>query len=133
MKKLSLLLLILFVLNGIINSQSLKRSGEYYYVMNHNNRDTIYSILVNNDKIIDTTKIYSRIKSNKYFYIKDTSYYETGRFRKKSSKSAKLKIQNHFIMKKTGIWKERYPEYEYIKYFGLIILYSSDKLPSKRK
>ena len=127
MKKYYVFIFILLILIGGLKSQNLKRTGDYYYVMNRNNRDTIYSILIINGKIVDTLRIYSKIKSNKYLYIKDSNQYETGRFCIKSTKNNQFEIPNHFIMDKIGIWKDRYPDHVYIHYFGLFINYSKIK------
>lgn len=127
MKKYYVFIFILLILIGGLKSQNLKRTGDYYYVMNRNNRDTIYSILIINGKIVDTVRIYTKIKSNKYLYIEDSNRYEVGRFCIKSTKNKQFEIPNHFVMDKIGIWKERYSDHEYINYFGLIINYSTIK------
>jgi hypothetical protein len=125
MKRYCVLILILFIFLGSIKSQNLKRIGVCYYVMNQNNKDTIYSILVIDGKITDTVRIYLKIKSNKYSYIKDSNQYEIGRFCIKSSKNNQFEIPNHYIMDKIGIWKEKHLEYEYLNYFGLLFNYST--------
>lgn len=127
MKKKYILVSILILFVGGLKSQNFKRSGEYYYVMDRNNKDTIYEILVVNDEIADTTRIYTKIKSNKYQYFLDSNRYEIGHFYVRLFKKYQYDIPNHLTMEKIGIWIDRYPKFEYIHYFGLIFNYSSTR------
>jgi len=122
------LVFILFFIMNIVTSQNLVRTYDsFYFIKSDSKSDTILEIGLKNNIVIDTLKVYIKMKeNNKYYSIGTHNNYEFGKFTK-TKRTKNTNFKTCVIMKKIGLWKHTDSDHSYFVYHGLIYNYKSKR------